>query len=218
VVQVLKPWQLSFLVHAGFIGLCLFFIFNKKTETEVYDIPVVISAPQEVQNLTEVKEQPKVVLKSINEPIPAQGKAREVFGASRESYTDSTLGAEGVEAKKGNTLAKAADQEKLLDSDMTSLPVPTEEYLVSEMPVVSVEVKPVYPQEAKVKKLEGKVALDVLIDEQGVVRQVQVIEGPEIFRTEASIAMRRFRFKPAKVDGKPVAVRIRYTLNFKLEY
>lgn len=217
-VQALRPWHISFLIHAGFIGLCLLFIFKKSTVTETYDIPVVISAPQEVQNLTEVKEQPRVVLKSVNEPVPTQGKAREVFGASRESYTDSTLGKEGIEAKKGNTLAKVSDSEKLLDTDATSLPVPTEEYLVSEMPVVSLEVRPVYPQEAKVKKIEGKVALDVLIDELGAVRQVQVIEGPEVFRSEATLAMKKFRFKPARVDGKAVAVRIRYTLNFKLEY
>lgn len=214
----LRPWQISFLLHGSFIALCLFFVFQKTKISEVYEVPIEISAPADVQNLTEVKEAPKVVLKSVNEPVPQKGETREIFGTSRDSYTDSSLGAEGVEAKKGNTLAKASDAEKLLDSDATSLPVPTEEYLVSEMPVVSVEVRPLYPQEAKDKKMEGVVVLDVLIDDQGVVRQVGVIEGPEIFRNEAMLAMRRFRFRSAKVDGKPVAVRIRYTLNFKLEY
>ena len=216
--KALSPWQVSFLLHAGFIGICLFFILNKKPVVEVYDIPIFEKSPPEVQNLTEVKEQPKVVLKSVNEPIPTTQKAREVFGASRESYTDSSQGSQGFDAKKGNTLAKAADAETLLDSDATNLPTPTEEYLVSEMPVVSVEVRPIYPQEAKEKKIEGKVVFDILIDDQGLVRQEKVIEGPEIFRSEAIKAIRKFRFRPAKVDGKPVAVRIRYTLNFKLEY
>jgi len=62
------------------------------------------------------------------------------------------------------------------------------------------------------------VVLDVLIDDQGKVRQVSVIEGESVFRNEALIAMKKFLFKPARVDGKPVAVRIRYSLKFLLEY
>jgi protein TonB len=216
--QSLKPWQLSFIYHAIFVALMFFFIWFKPTVNETYEIPIAPPAPLEVQNLAEVNKEPKVVLKSVNEPVPTQAKVREVFGASRESYTDAGLGAEGIDAKKGNTLAKEADKEKLLDSDATSLPTPTEEYLVSEMPVVLSEVRPVYPVAAKEKQLEGAVALDVLIDDQGLVRQVNVIEGPEIFRSGAIEAMKKFRFKPAKVEGKAVAVRIRYTLNFKLEY
>jgi protein TonB len=186
--------------------------------TEVYEVPIEVAAPKEIQNLAEVKEQPKVVLKSVNAPQIQTKEAREVFGASRESYTDSSLGTEGVEAKKGNTLAKEVDQTKLLDSDATSLPVPTEEYLVSEMPSVLSEVRPDYPKEAREKKLEGIVSMDVLIDDKGLVRQVSIIEGPSLFREGAIKAMKRFRFRPARVDTKPVSVRIRYMLNFKLEY
>ena len=186
--------------------------------TEVFEVPIEVAAPKEIQNLAEVKEQPKVVLKSVNTPEIKAKESREVFGASRESYTDSSLGSEGVEAKKGNTLAKEVDQTKLLDSDASRLPVPTEEYLVSEMPSVLSEVRPEYPKEAREKRLEGAVSMDVLIDDKGVVRQVSVIEGVALFREGALKAMRGFRFRPAKVDGKAVSVRIRYVLNFKLEY
>lgn len=217
-MEALRPWQVSLLFHLSLVALVLALGLFRLSKTEVYEVPITMSAPPEVQNLNEVKEQPKVVLKSVNEPIPEAKKAREVFGASRESYTDKTLGAEGVEAKKGNTLAKEVDQTKLLESDVTNLPTPTEEYLVSEMPVVLSEVRPLYPKEAKEKKIEGVVVLAILIDEQGLVRQVSVIEGPEVFKTVALEAMKKFRFKPAKVDGRPVAVRIRYSLNFKLEF
>ena len=101
---------------------------------------------------------------------------------------------------------------------MSSLPTPTEEYLVSEMPVPLSEVRPVYPKEARDKQIEGSVAMDILIDESGKVRQVNVIEGSEIFRASALVAMQKFLFRPAKVDGKPVAVRIRYSIKFKLEF
>jgi protein TonB len=217
-LQVLRPWQLSFLVHGAFVALVFVLSYYRVSPVEVYEVPIEISTPQEIQNLNEVKEKPKVVLKSINEPAPEAKSKREIFGASRESYTDKSVGAEGVEAKKGNTLAKEVDKTVLLDSDATNLPTPTEEYLVSEMPVPLKEVRPDYPKEAKDKQIEGKVAMDILIDQSGAVRQVSVIEGPEIFRASALLAMKKFMFRPAKVDGKPVAVRIRYSLNFKLEF
>ena len=217
-MQTLKPWQVSSLYHLGAAALVVGLAFMRVAPVEVYEVPIEVNEPKEIQNITEVKEQPKVVLKTVNEPVPESKPAREIFGANRDSYTDKEAGDDGVEAKKGNTLAKAVDKTVLLDSDAGSLPTPTEEYLVSEMPVVLSEVRPVYPKEAKDKQLEGAVALDVLIDDQGNVRQVSVIDGPEIFRSGALDAMKKFRFKPAKVDGKPVAVRIRYSLNFKLEF
>lgn len=215
----LRPWQVSLLYHLFFATIVVGLSYFRVSPVEVYEVPIEVNVPKEIQNITEVKEQPKVVLKSVNEPIPETRPAREIFGANRNSYTDESVGNdEAVEAKKGNTLAKDVDKTVLEDSDAGSLPTPTEEYLVSEMPVVMSEVRPVYPKEAKDKQLEGAVALDVLIDDKGSVRQVNVIEGPEIFRSGAIEAMKKFKFRPAKVDGKPVAVRIRYSLNFELEY
>lgn len=214
----LRPIPLSVSFHAG-IFLVFWIVMNAKIPMkEMVEVPIVISGPQEIQNLTEVKDKPKVVLKSVNEPIPDSMPKREVFGANRNSYTDETLGDEGVDAKKGNTLAKEVDKTKLEAGDADSLPTPTEEYLVSEMPSVLSEVRPAYPPEARAKGLEGSVSLDVLIDESGKVRQVTVIGGPEIFQTGAIEAMKKFKFRPAKVDGKSVAVRIRYSLKFQLEY
>ncbi len=213
-----RPWSLSILLHLSLVLAFLVITLIKVPEKESFEIPVVVNEPKEIQNIAEVSEKPKVVLKSVNEPIPDSKPSREVFGASRSSYTDASLGSEGVEAKKGNTLAKETDKTTLLDSDVDTLPTPTEEYLVSEMPRVLSEVRPNYPKEAKDRELEGTVVLDVLIDDQGKVRQVSVIEGESLFRNEALIAMKKFLFKPARVDGKPVAVRIRYSLKFLLEY
>ncbi len=217
-MQTLRPWQVSFLFHAVFVALAVILTYFRFSPIERYEVPIEIYEPKDMQNLAEVKEAPKVVLKSVNEPVPDSKPVREIFGASRESYTDKTLGKDGVEAKKGNTLAKEVDKTQLLDSDASSLPTPTEEYLVSEMPVPLSEVRPVYPKEAKDKQIEGSVAMDVLIDDKGKVRLANVIEGSEIFRASALEAMKKFLFRPAKVDGKPVAVRIRYSIKFKLEF
>lgn len=215
---LLRPLPLSVFFHISLVVMFYVVTGIHIPVKETVEVPVVVSEPKEIQNLTEVKEKPKVILKSVNEPIPDTTPKREVFGANRNSYTDESVGDDGVSAKKGNTLAKEVDKTKLEDSDADSLPTPTEEYLVSEMPSVLSEVRPVYPPEARSKGLEGSVAMDVLIDENGNVRQVSVIEGEEVFRAGAKEAMKKFKFKPAKVDGKSVAVRIRYSLKFQLEY
>lgn len=217
--SIFKPWQSSLLIHLSLVVVFFALTLIKFTSKETYEVEIFVEEPKEVQNLAKAEEKPQVVLKSVNkiEQDLAPKDARQVFGASRDSLTDENA-TNGIEAKKGNTLAKADDKEVLLDSDVTALPTPTEEYLVSEMPSVLSEVKPVYPKEARDSKNEGRVVLDILIDGAGKVRDAKILEGEAIFRNPAIEAIKKFIFRPAKTDGKPVAVRIRYTLNFKLEF
>lgn len=214
-----KPLSLSFIFHLMIFGLFIILVNLKISDSSFIEVPIEVFEPKEIQNLTEVQEKPKVVLKSINEPVPENKVVREVFGANRNTYTDSTVSdSQAVNAKRGNTLAKVSDTEVLKDSDVDSLPTPTEEYLVSEMPSVLSEVRPIYPPKAREERMEGSVAMDILIDEKGNVRQASFIDGPTIFRDGAMEAIKRFKFRPAKVEGQAVAVRIRYTLKFQLEY
>ncbi len=215
----LSPTQLSLLFHFAFLGIILIFINISPSKNETTFVPIEVSAPQEVQNLAEIKQKPKVVLKSINEIEKSKAPSREIFGVNKSSYTDDTVSsAESVIAKKGNTITKESDRTVLLDSDAEALPTPTEEYLVSQMPSVLKEIRPVYPTQAKDQRIEGAVAMDILIDEKGNVRQVSFVDGPQIFVTVAIEAMKKFKFRPAMIENKQVAVKIRYTLRFQLEY
>jgi protein TonB len=61
--------------------------------------------------------------------------------------------------------------------------------------------------------------MDILVDGAGTVREAKLVNGPGAGLDEAALeAVKRFRFKPAEVDGKPVAVRIRYAYRFVLEH
>ena len=217
-MNALSPRNLSLLFHVILIGA--FFIITRthiKNNIEQLNVPVVFEPPAPAQKIKEIKKESKVVLKSVNKVEATKGEAREVFGLSRNTYTDNTS-TSGVVAKIGNTTAKVSDKEILKPTDSDSLPTPTEEYLVSQMPRVISEVRPNYPKEAREKQKEGAVVLDVLIDEKGNVRQVNVIESEEVFRNEAVEAMKKFKFSPANISGKVVAVKIRYVIKFKLEY
>ncbi len=207
----------SIILHASIILGFYSLTHLKKIEMEFVEVPIVeVVSPKEIQKIVTIQKNTKVILKSVNE---SESKSkREIFGFNRRSLTDSTAHGEGISVKKGNTLTKDIDSLILNDSDADTLPTPTEEYLVSDMPQVLSEVRPLYPREAKEKGLEGSVVMDVLIDNMGKVREVSVIEGEDIFRNGAINAMKKFLFKPAKVDGRAVAIRIRYSLKFLLEY
>ncbi len=205
----------SFLVHAVVLT-CLFLLSwalpSQKT-FQRYQIDVnevVVPAPvQEVKpeiNLT----QPKI------ESLPAQAPPKKVFGITRDTMTSSDSSA--VNVKLGTTLAKEVDNEIIDEKDAVGLPVPTAEYLVSEMPKLKSEVRIPYPDEAKKKNIEGVVLMDLLIDENGQVRQATLVEGPGYGLNEAALsAIKKFEFIPAKVDGKSVAVKIRYGYRFVLQ-
>ena len=77
-------------------------------------------------------------------------------------------------------------------------------------------VTPVYPEEAKKKKIEGKVTLKVVVDVDGSVSDVSVLKGPEIFRQASIDAALQFRFKPAEHKGKVVPVWMVMPIEFSL--
>ncbi len=85
-------------------------------------------------------------------------------------------------------------------------------------PVAIEKTQPAYPEEGRKAKHQGRVVLRTVIDEQGLVQDVEVIEGQPYGLSEAAIdAVRTWRFQPALYEGEPVAVIYILTINFRLE-
>jgi len=85
-------------------------------------------------------------------------------------------------------------------------------------PVVIEKTLPKYPQEEREAGVTGAVVADLVIDEIGTVRDVLIKESPSDGLSSAAIeAIERWRFSPALMDGKPVAVRYIVTLAFRLK-
>jgi TonB family protein len=85
-------------------------------------------------------------------------------------------------------------------------------------PVVLEKVQPVYTEKARQEKQQGKVLLRMIINEEGTVEDVEVIEGQPYGLTETAVdAARQWRFEPALYRGEPVAVIYLVTVNFRLE-
>jgi protein TonB len=78
------------------------------------------------------------------------------------------------------------------------------------------DVTPQYPPEAGRARLEGTVLLMAVIGKDGSVKDVRVESGLPILAQAAIDAVRQWRYKPYMIDGEPVEVDSRITINFTL--
>ena len=74
-------------------------------------------------------------------------------------------------------------------------------------PVILTKVEPEYTAEAHAVKFSGAVKLSLVVDEQGVPREVKVVRGAGFGLDEKAVeAVRKWTFRPGTRDGKPVAM------------
>jgi len=75
---------------------------------------------------------------------------------------------------------------------------------------------PVYPAVAKAAKAEGRVVVEVVVNESGQVESASAIEGHPLLRAASVDAARQWEFAPTQLQGKPVKVTGRISFNFVL--
>ncbi|MDX2063416.1 MAG: energy transducer TonB [Bacteroidia bacterium] len=76
----------------------------------------------------------------------------------------------------------------------------------------------VYPPDAKAAGKQGTVSLKVLIDADGWYGQHKVRSSPDKRLTAAVVEqVKKIRYRPAKLDGKPVKVWVNFEHTFRLE-
>ena len=63
-------------------------------------------------------------------------------------------------------------------------------------------VMPVLPAQARAQSLEATVVLKTMVDENGVVRSVQPVEGDSALADAAAKAVKQWRYKPYMRDGR----------------
>jgi protein TonB len=203
----------SLLIH-GILSILILVVMSmsqrKVIETFSFDIVE--------KNAVEIKKSRKIVI-NAQPAVPAKKetakKAREVFGVKRKTLT-SKKGT--VIAKVGNTVTKKEDGKVLAEDESDSLPEPAEEFLITSMPRPINEIRPEYPTWAKEEKISGSVIFEILIDQNGDVRQAVLLRGlnPRLDQL-AKEAILKFKFKPAYIEKKPAPVRIKYAIKYLLE-
>lgn len=76
---------------------------------------------------------------------------------------------------------------------------------------------PIYPSEALRQKIEGEVMLETFIAEDGTVKDVHAVSGPDLLRPAAVDAVKWWRFEPYEVNGHATPVHTLIEVDFRLK-
>ena len=131
-----------------------------------------------------------------------------VFGISMES---TSAAGTGPSVRVGNTLqTKPRDHAgEANNGGVKPLAAPVPAYEVTKMPLPRGECTGKYTDEAREAGLEGMVILTFVVDEQGHVRDIKVLQGLGSGLTEAAKhAIQVCSFSPGERDGKAVPTRV----------
>lgn len=79
-------------------------------------------------------------------------------------------------------------------------------------------IQPVYPFRARRRGIEGHVAIRFLVDREGKVQSLSILEAEpkNVFETSVRSTVTRWKFNPAQKDGRPVETWVQTTISFKL--
>jgi protein TonB len=78
-------------------------------------------------------------------------------------------------------------------------------------------VAPAYPMLAKSQHVSGNVLVDALIDPTGRVTAMSVVSGPTLLHQAAMDSLKQWKYQPASLDGRPVAMHLTVTIRFRLQ-
>jgi len=102
----------------------------------------------------------------------------------------------------------------------------TSENLPAEKPQVQVpaevmqkllvhRVEPIYPVAARKEKLQGIIAVDIVVGKDGSVHSMHALNGPDVLAKAAIDALRWWKFEPYRVNGEPAVVETTVAVEFK---
>jgi TonB family protein len=87
---------------------------------------------------------------------------------------------------------------------------------VASNPRLLSSTRTIYPQTAKMAKVQGTVVVALDIDERGNVSGAKVISGPTLLRTAAIDTVTQWKYQPAVLNGTPTRSQTSVSLDFKL--
>ena len=78
-------------------------------------------------------------------------------------------------------------------------------------------VQPEYPESAKREEVEGKVILQVMVDEEGNVCSAKVTKGHPLLDDAAIAAVKKWKYSATQLNGEPIRVVSTVTIVFSLK-
>jgi protein TonB len=78
------------------------------------------------------------------------------------------------------------------------------------------KVQPEYPKKARKKHVESSVLMQAVISKTGDITDLQLISGDEVPAPLALNAVKQWKYQPYLLEGKPVEVETKITVNYEL--
>jgi protein TonB len=97
-----------------------------------------------------------------------------------------------------------------------ALPAYGEYVYVEELPEAITKISPEYPDIARQSNMEGTVIVQALVGKDGRVKDTKVVKSVPVLDDSAVAAVKRWVFKPALSNNKPVAVWVAVPVKFSL--
>ena len=90
---------------------------------------------------------------------------------------------------------------------------------LDQVPSVRVATQPLYPPAARLRRQEGEVRVEFVVDAGGLPREVVALDGtpPGVFEDAAVQAVKRWRFEPGRLRGAAVDTRVRQKIMFRMD-
>ena len=76
------------------------------------------------------------------------------------------------------------------------------------------KVQPVYPAEARRLHMTGSVVMDAIVNVEGQVDDLKLVSGDPLLSAAAMDAVRKWRYSPYLLNGKPIPRQTRITISF----
>jgi protein TonB len=139
-------------------------------------------------------------------PVPAPSMPAPADDAPRFTIALGPATPAAATAESSAGTAPAADDHVAFPEDGVSSPA-----------TLARGAAPSYPAGARGEGFEGDVPLEIVVSRAGEVESARLLSRRGHGLDEAALAaVRRYRFTPAQKDGRPVRVRMRWTVQFRL--
>jgi protein TonB len=172
-----------------------------------------------IQNASEIQREP-VIRRVAPDPVaaaPANLPDSSSSSASASPQAPAPESADGASSQPPVVIANLSD--KSLGGIMAATaPMPKFATPVSQGVTggeLIHKVAPIYPMQAVPLRLEGDVVLEATIAPNGHVQDLKVVEGPPMLTPAALDAVRQWRYQPYALNGKPISMKAKITINFK---
>lgn len=158
---------------------------------------------------------PKAIRTRTGHPSPLRPRALSSGPAPAKRPVIRNEQVDSADSTPGGLSDSAPESPKGPLDGKAEAPVP----LVEAVPLYRENPPPLYPDLARRRGYEGVVLLEVLVTEEGGVSELRVARssGHTLLDRAAEQAVREWRFEPGQRGDRPVAMRVRIPVRFRLQ-